>query len=81
MEDEGFDNFLFKIKIIAFLREFKGQISGRKVEEYVIGADSMEDFGEKVWAKVKPHVKREVLFDGDNYSFSSEDPVQEDLDK
>lgn len=73
----------FELKFVVSVRDFKGQTrNGIAVGEIqVVGADESE-FRPKLFEKVLPHLKKEIVFDKDNKpSWVGHNPVIADLCK
>lgn len=72
---------LFSINLVAFCREFKGQSSGPRVDEWHIDCDTVAEFRNKLFVLVKPHLRAEVVFDGDSCAFKEDEIVESDLNR
>lgn len=73
----------FTLKFTVSVRDFKGQArNGMAVGEIQVVGDDESEFRPKLFMKVLPHLKREIVFDEDNKpSWVDRSPVIADLFK
>lgn len=69
------DDDLFETKLAFYTREFKGQKAGQKVKTATITSSTIESFQSQLFAEVRPLIKREIVYDGDNFVWSNEDTL------
>ncbi|XP_062559829.1 uncharacterized protein LOC134224486 [Armigeres subalbatus] len=78
---------LYRCRLLAFVRQFKGQSSGAHIAHWDVQAKSVNDFLRKVWILAKSHLLREVVFhqqeDGSTVPKWSdkEEPEESDFNK
>lgn len=88
--DEGSDEAsehgegrLFTLKFTVNVRDFKGQSrNGMDVGEIEVVGEDESEFRPKLFTKVLPHIKREIVFDENNQpSWADRSPAIQDLFK
>lgn len=62
IEEPTVNESLYGCRLLAFVREFKGQSSGAHVAYWDIQAKSVNDFKNKLWDLARSHLLREVIF-------------------
>ncbi|XP_055524587.1 uncharacterized protein LOC129718157 [Wyeomyia smithii] len=81
-QNEDDPSTLFAINPVISLRNFKGQTSGEELDNWIIYADSVEEFLCNVWEKSKKYLVRHIVAVCDeegsiNYKWSSKEVIDE----
>lgn len=73
---------LFVVQVTAFVREFKGQTSGKTIGTWEFRVSTIEEFRSALWQEVKPHVKREIIMEANEFKWhDNEEPIEADINK
>lgn len=75
---------LYENKFSAFTRDFRGNSAGPKIGDWTMRCDTLEQFKEIVWNKVKPYIKREILLQAtdqntESFEYNTEEPTIDDI--
>lgn len=72
---------LYTTSILVFTRDFKGQSSGAQVAKWTIFSDSLDEFIELLWLKVKPFIRAEIVMVDEKLEWGSLELKSSDLNK